>query len=283
MYPIYLTPENTLQAEYQSGVEGMDFKNHQDHIHILLKLHDGSASRVVDIVYPLDKFKLLVTQFLKYYREGSTDISAQVQQVPLESSWLYTPPGHMRAEDSRFFLHRKLLYDFVDKDKLFKITYTPPSYTEENIQRVREAFRKQSPKEWVQRFLDFGKGHEIAVNNFSDPPTKEEVLVYARLRASDCQRIPFCIPLLKLAIEMLGGPIQPYHLEWHHACPIWWMCKSGTGCAHDLTMIGDELATKFESLDKLSPECKARIKKFKDFDYTDEVAALEKQVTEWED
>jgi len=283
MQPIYQTPENALAAEYQSGIEGVEFKSHPDHIHIVLKLNDGSTSRIVDTVYPLDKFKLLVTQFLCYYREGGTDISSQVTQVPLESSWLYTPPGHIEEPGNKLFLYRRLMYDFVDESNLFQITYTPPSYTEKNIKMVRQAFKKQSPKEWLSRYVAFGKGHEIAVNNFSDPPTKEEVLVYARLRASDCQKMPFCIPLLKLTVEMLGGPILPYQQEWHHACPIWSMCKSGVGCAHDLTMIGAELGEKFESLDKLSEDCKARIQRFKNYEYTDEVAALEKQVTEWDD
>jgi hypothetical protein len=258
---------------------GLSFKLHHDHVHIVVEGFD----KVVDKSYPLDTFKLLVTQFLKYYREGRTDISAQVQQVPLESTWQYTPPSHIREPENEMFLHRKLLYDFVDDANLFEIIYTPPSYSKANIQSVREAFKEICPKRWLRKLVDFGLGQSKAIIKFSNPPTKEEVLTFVRLRSANCQNLPFCVPLMKLTTEMLGGPVKVHHPEWHRACPMWWQCQKKSGCAYELGKIDGELTEKMETLSKLSPGCKEKIKRFKDFGWQDELAELEQQVEDWSD
>lgn len=269
----------TISIRRSSGekpIISLDFKLHYNHIHILSEYHD----EVVEKSYPLDAFKLLVTQFLKYYREGETDVSAQVDQVPLVDSFQWVKPGHIKEPENGLFLHRSVLYDFVDENDLFKITYTPPSYTEENIERVRKALDEMKLKEWGEKLHRITLEQTAAIRNLSDPPTKDEVLDFLCTRNNSCQSMPFCIPLIKLTIEMLGGPVEVTHPEWHEACPAWRHCQRMAGGNFEIGRIYQELTDKLENLTGISSECKEAIGRFKSHHWAGDVAEIEQQANE---
>ena len=60
--------------------------------------------------FTIEELKVLVTKFLKYYREGSTDISDQFPDIPLDSTWQYLPPTHIDENENQLYIFRHELY-----------------------------------------------------------------------------------------------------------------------------------------------------------------------------
>jgi len=232
----------------------LQFKLHPDHMHIIM-----GELNLREIIISYIDFKKVITQFLKYYREGYTDISAQFSEFPLESTWQYVAPTHINEAWQPLWSYRSHLYQLVIDNNLFDITFTPPDLSSENIEFLKIEFEKTVQKEWVTAVYQNAQDQIDTAKALYNNVTKESAISFLQIRYNSCYNLPFCNPLHRLAIEMLGGPIK-FDESWHGACPIYPICLGAADTNNVLQDIQLAISYNIDDLSKIDSDTLNKIK-----------------------